>query len=235
MIELIRLQRVDPDRGAFDHYEIEVVPELNDLFGSALVVRRFGRIGETLQEKTDYFGSPEAAKAFASQKLDERVRSGYMIVEGDNSLRIEDCFFCRLLDKPEEDPCFVATLSSTTMIVGWDQTYRGRSILVINKHIPDFFRVQHREILRLLSDIKLAEDVLRRAFEPAMMNYLFMGNVTQHAHLHLVPRYADDPNFGSSPFLDTARVKTPSLQPETYRELADRLREKMHYQDCRPD
>jgi diadenosine tetraphosphate (Ap4A) HIT family hydrolase len=79
-------------------------------------------------------------------------------------------------------------------------------------------------MLRWLSDVKRAEMQIRSAFHPDMMNYLFMGNVTQHAHLHLVPRYKTDPNFGESPFLDTSRVRRPSLTPDDYRAIAERVR-----------
>jgi len=223
-VNIVRLQRVIPESGTFSYYELEVDTDHQDLFATASVTRRYGRIGEPLQEKVSYFESEAAASAFVQSKVSERMDQGYELVEGENELRVESCFFCRLLQDPESDPCYVASFSSSTLIVGWDQTYRGRSILVLNKHLPDFFRVSHQEMLRLLSDIKKAEAMLRHAFSPEMMNYLFMGNVTQHAHLHLVPRYSSDPNFGSSPFLDTTRVRTPSLAPDEYASLARQVR-----------
>ena len=110
------------------------------------------------------------------------------------------------------------------LLVGWDQTYPGRSLLVFRKHIPDFFRLAPSELLSSLSEIHKAELAIRTAFAPEMMNYLFMGNITGHVHLHLVPRYRDDPHFGESPFLDSARVREPQLEADEYRDIATRMR-----------
>lgn len=225
MSRLVRLHRVDETDAAYRYYELEVLSETGDLFGSSAVRRRYGRIGETPQERLQYFETVSEANAYLDKKLKEKLSRGYEIVDSDaGRLRRDKCFFCRMLEDPKSDPCFVMTLSSSTLVVGWDQSYAGRSILVLNKHIPDFFRVSHHEILRLLSDVKASERLIRSAFKPDMMNYLFMGNVTQHAHLHLVPRYVSDPNFGRSPFLDTTRVEAPSLSDSEYRAIADKVR-----------
>jgi diadenosine tetraphosphate (Ap4A) HIT family hydrolase/predicted DNA-binding WGR domain protein len=224
-------EKVDDAAGMYRRYEIGVINGEPDLFGSVSVLIRFGRIGEKLVEKHVVFEEESQAEAFCEKKIREKVNRGYRPVSssttGTESLARSSCFFCRMLMDPLGDPCFVHQFPSSTLVVGWDQSYAGRSILVLNKHIPDFFRVSHQEMMTLLSDIKKSESAIRHAFHPDMMNYLFMGNVTQHAHLHLVPRYRTDPHFGSSPFLDTQRVKSPSLAPDEYRELAARLRTSM--------
>ena len=51
-----------------------------------------------------------------------------------------------------------------------------------------------------------------------------MGNTADHVHLHLVPRYESDPNFGSSPFMDTSRAVEPQLSDHEYRQIAKSLR-----------
>jgi diadenosine tetraphosphate (Ap4A) HIT family hydrolase len=36
-----------------------------------------------------------------------------------------------------------------------------------------------------------------RSFAPDHMNYESLGNVVPHLHVHLVPRYRDDPRWGA--------------------------------------
>jgi diadenosine tetraphosphate (Ap4A) HIT family hydrolase len=97
-------------------------------------------------------------------------------------------------------------------------------MLIFKKHIPDFFRLAPSELLASLGEIKRCEIAIRQAFGAKLMNYLFMGNRAGHVHLHLVPRYESDPNFGSSPFLETNRAVEPRLTESQYRKIAEKIR-----------
>ncbi|MGE3343794.1 MAG: hypothetical protein AB7L71_10185 [Vicinamibacterales bacterium] len=36
--------------------------------------------------------------------------------------------------------------------------------------------------------------MIERVFSPCHMNYLLLGNIVPHLHVHVVPRYLDDPS-----------------------------------------
>ncbi len=38
--------------------------------------------------------------------------------------------------------------------------------------------------------------MIEQVFAPCHMNYLLLGNLVPHLHVHLVPRYLDDPAPG---------------------------------------
>jgi diadenosine tetraphosphate (Ap4A) HIT family hydrolase len=38
--------------------------------------------------------------------------------------------------------------------------------------------------------------MIERVFNPCHMNYLLLGNIVPHLHVHVVPRYLDDPSPG---------------------------------------
>lgn len=213
------LQRVDADSGAYRWYELQLRTDRN-LFETSTVVMAWGRIGQTnggSMRKTFY--SLDSAKSFFQAKLRQRLQRGYQEVGEIEVPNDGNCVLCRLLKEPEKEPRVIHEFPNSILLLNRDQSYQGRSILVFKKHIPDFFRLASSEMLEFLPEIRLSEKALRKAFDPALMNYLFMGNTTAHVHLHLVPRYRTDPNFGRSPFLDTARTMTAQRTPDEYRDL----------------
>jgi diadenosine tetraphosphate (Ap4A) HIT family hydrolase len=49
------------------------------------------------------------------------------------------------------------------------------------------------------------------AFAPWKMNHLSLGNTDEHVHWHLMPRYEDDPQHHSQPFVHADRFDAMKL------------------------
>jgi diadenosine tetraphosphate (Ap4A) HIT family hydrolase len=47
--------------------------------------------------------------------------------------------------------------------------------------------------MRFWAEVLHAARAIETVFEPVKMNYDILGNSVPHLHVHLVPRYADDP------------------------------------------
>lgn len=219
-------QRVDHKVGAYRWYRITLWTESGDLFRQPKVIIERGRIGQQGETIERYFDTLSGAKTYFQQKVNQRLQRGYIEV-GAIDLSEPECGLCNLLNEVEEKPTFVHSFKHTVLVVNWDQSYLGRSMLILKRHIPDFFRLASSELLATLSEIRQSEAAIRDAFGSDLMNYLFMGNRAGHVHLHLVPRYESDPNFGSSPFLETSRTLAPSLSDSRYRQLAEKIRERI--------
>ncbi|MFG3604383.1 WGR domain-containing protein [Micromonospora chersina] len=214
-------ERVAPDQNQFKWYTIDYWAAGDDLFGTPRIEIRHGRMGQAGDSKERYFNSTEEANEYFDRKVNERIVRGYRLVgQASVGLNVPDCALCGLVRVPSKHPTFICEFRRSVFFISWDQTYPGRSMLVFKTHLPDFFHMSPSELLSILPEVRQAEVALRKAFDSSMMNYLFMGNTAHHVHLHLVPRSERDPNFGSSPFLDTSRVRGPQLPSDEYRRLA---------------
>lgn len=213
------LQRVDAASGAYRWYELQLLADRNP-FQTSMVAMTWGRIGQTKGGSVmKTFDSLDSAENFFQIKLRQYLRKGYQEVDEIEAPNDGSCVLCRLIQGPEQEPRVIHEFPNSLLLLNRDQSYQGRSMLILKKHVPDFFRLAPSEMLKLLPEIRLSERALRKAFNPVLMNYLFMGNTAAHVHLHLVPRYRSDPSFGKSPFLDTDRTMIDQRTPDEYRSL----------------
>lgn len=68
------LTRVDPSCNLRRFYSLALT---NSLFGEHGVARQWGRIGAQGQRRTDWYGSPEAARAEMERMVRSKRRKGY--------------------------------------------------------------------------------------------------------------------------------------------------------------
>jgi diadenosine tetraphosphate (Ap4A) HIT family hydrolase len=71
---------------------------------------------------------------------------------------------------------------------------RGHAIVVFRgRHVADFTALSPTEVAEYWRDIQSVAKMIERVFAPCHMNYQLLGNSVPHLHVHLVPRYLDDP------------------------------------------
>lgn len=221
----VHLTLVNEHERHYKWYCVALVYSAEFLFPKYVVSIKWGRIGEEGVENKREFDDEEAAIRFATTKIDDKLRKGYVATLPASAHERIDCSLCRLLHKQSEDDCFIVDLRRTMVFLNWDQSYRGRLMLVLKTHVRDFFSLSQPELLAVVRELRIVERAIQASLKPAMLNYLFMGNKAEHAHLHVVPRYREDKNYGASPFLDTSRAERPQLAGDEYRRLAAEIRE----------
>ena len=71
---------------------------------------------------------------------------------------------------------------------------RGLSHLYFRgRHVVEPTELSEDEATLFFAELLHAGRAIERVFEPVKMNYDILGNSVPHLHVHLVPRYADDP------------------------------------------
>ena len=74
---------------------------------------------------------------------------------------------------------------------------RGHAIVIFrDRHVADFTSLTTDEAAAYWRDVHAVAGTIERVFAPCHMNYLLLGNSVPHLHVHLVPRYLDDPAPG---------------------------------------
>jgi diadenosine tetraphosphate (Ap4A) HIT family hydrolase len=72
---------------------------------------------------------------------------------------------------------------------------KGHTAVVFrSRHVASFTALTADELVDYWKDIQDVGQMIERVFTPCHMNYLLLGNIVPHLHVHVVPRYLDDPS-----------------------------------------
>ena len=106
--------------------------------------------------------------------------------------RGEGCWFCK---KQLGAPFFSG--SAGDAYLERHGIARGHAIVVFRvRHVADFTSLTAAEAAAYWGDVHAVARMIERVFMPCHMNYQLLGNLVPHLHVHLVPRYLDDPAPG---------------------------------------
>lgn len=72
----------------------------------------------------------------------------------------------------------------------------GYAAVIAKRHVVEPFELPSRTRRAFWEDVTLAAKALSDLFTPIKMNYELHGNTIPHLHVHLYPRFADDPFVG---------------------------------------
>jgi diadenosine tetraphosphate (Ap4A) HIT family hydrolase len=121
------------------------------------------------------------------------------------------CEICeRIARFTPENPYLIAELETGYAVLADNQMYRGYTIFLAKRCVPELHELPRDERSRFLEEMALVAEAVFRAFEPRKLNYELLGNSVAHLHWHLIPRYADDakprwPVWSNEAFLHAPR------------------------------
>ena len=109
-----------------------------------------------------------------------------------------DCLYCTENEKLHSLMIYICDMEATKLYLFRDQTYTGRCVLALNEHINQFYELSDDTAAALARDMKKLGLALDKAFSPAKVNYGYYSDKLPHVHCHVVPKYPDSPDFGST-------------------------------------
>jgi len=66
------------------------------------------------------------------------------------------------------------------------------AVVFRRRHVAAFTDLASDELTDYWADIQDVGRTIERVFKPCHLNYLLLGNIVPHLHVHIVPRYLDD-------------------------------------------
>jgi diadenosine tetraphosphate (Ap4A) HIT family hydrolase len=135
------------------------------------------------------------------------------------------CPFCELIPelRAGKQEC-LAELDESFVILAYDQFYPGYSILVLKDHEEQLVELSAERQARLWRDVARVAGALKRVLNPARINYECLGNMVNHIHWHVVPRYADDQRRHEPIWLRPEAERRGTMTAEQRADVVGRLR-----------
>lgn len=136
----------------------------------------------------------------------------------------DTCVFCSILSRDDDEQTFILHRARLNYVVLNIYPYTtGHLMVVPYEHTADFAALAKETSDELMDLAKRAQSVLQETYHPHGFNLgMNLGRaagagVTEHLHLHVLPRWSGDANFMST-------VGETRVLPEDLSTTFDRLR-----------
>ena len=106
--------------------------------------------------------------------------------------QVENCPVCSQQDMPEE-MLDIAELPHCWLSAEPIECLKGACHLIAKRHVVELYELDDRELLSLMREVQLCARALHKVTGAVKINYEIHGNTVPHLHVHLYPRYRDDP------------------------------------------
>lgn len=140
--------------------------------------------------------------------MEQHTDCSYCMCGTDNTL--VDAFGIPMLDLP-----------ASKLILFKEQSHKGRVIVASKQHVDDISCMSEEDAAAFMADVRHVAAALHKAFNPDKINFGAYGDTMHHLHVHIVPKYKDDPfEFGDVFAMNPGRV---TLEPAQYDEIAQAI------------
>ncbi len=115
--------------------------------------------------------------------------------------------------KRGEYPYLIHEFPNSWWLLGEHQYYAGYSVLLLKGHEREMTGLTAEVSAAVFQELLTAQRAVERAMGPHKMNLCSLGNVVDHVHWHLFPRYADDPKRENPPWLQMTEFASKNITP----------------------
>lgn len=136
-------------------------------------------------------------------------------------MKDNNCAYCvggELLDKFGIKIC---DLNVSQLVLFKEQSHRGRCVVAYKDHISELINISEEERTAFMNDVVRVSNAIHKAFNPDKVNYGAYGDTGCHLHMHLVPKYKDEFEWGGTFEMNPGKT---FLSDEEYQEIIDKIK-----------
>lgn len=151
------------------------------------------------------------------------------------TLKKEACPLCQNVSTGTRTPDFICELSQTIITRGpFAHRWPGALQVTSKRHVRDPSQLKYPHFIHTQSELYAIENAIRKVTRPHHMNVVKFGNVVEHLHWHLIPRFGHEKHSQKTPweladFPTQELFHTPSTQPLDllYEEISEELKSQL--------
>ena len=108
---------------------------------------------------------------------------------------------CPLCKRENEDIIFENGLFRVILV----DEIPGYIRVITQKHIKEFSELNDNEAVEIMLAVKKIEKAMIKFLNPDKINIASLGNMVPHLHIHIIPRYINDPWWPGATFCEKKR------------------------------
>lgn len=130
------------------------------------------------------------------------------------------CMYCdKDNEKRKEILIEVGHLSCSTLFILKNQNHLGRVVVAFDGHCKEVFDIPEEQRAGFFNDIARVAKAMDEIYHPDKINYGMFGDTVPHIHMHIVPKYKDQLQWGHF-FWDKGNPEV-ALTEEEYAKMAE--------------
>lgn len=134
----------------------------------------------------------------------------------------QNCAYCVHGEPLAAFGIYICDLSeASSLYLFKEQSHPGRVIVAPKEHVEDFTDMTDDERNAYFADVARASKALKKAFNPAKVNYGAFNDKGRHLHFHLVPKYENEFEYGGMFAMNPGRV---TLTDAEYAEIIEKIK-----------
>lgn len=111
-------------------------------------------------------------------------------------MKDNNCGYCQGGELLAKFGIKICDLDVSQLILFKEQSHPGRCIVAYKDHVSEIVNISDEERNRFFADVNKAAKAIHKAFSPDKVNYGAYGDTGCHLHVHLVPKYKDEFEWG---------------------------------------
>ena len=135
-----------------------------------------------------------------------------------------DCLYCNRNQLQKDLMIEICDLKVSTLFLFKEQTYRGRCIVAHKDHNRELYELDAQELSDYMADVNKVAKAIKAVFAPVKVNYGAYSDKLPHLHFHLVPKYVDGIDYGSTFVMNPQQVY---LSETEYAEMIELIKEEL--------
>ena len=137
---------------------------------------------------------------------------------------MSECFYCEDGEKRKSLMIEICKLNYSTIYLNRNQKYPGRCVVKLNEHKTEYFQMTKEQRDGYFEELAATAKAIFELYHPDKINYATFGDLLQHLHVHVTPKYENGPDWGKY-FRDDAPATV--LTEEEYAERVAAIRAKL--------
>ena len=136
----------------------------------------------------------------------------------------EGCPVCQKWPHPEGE-VLLHDFPTSQLTTYKEACLRGECCLTLKPHAVEIFELNEKVLLDYMKEVQVCARVLKDVTKAIKINYEMHGNTIPHMHMHLFPRYKDDP-FPGAP-IDYRKTEPPVYKGNEFETFVELMKEKL--------
>ncbi len=118
----------------------------------------------------------------------------------------------------------ICELPMSKVILFKEQSHPGRVIVACKKHVDDITELTQDERAQYMEDINKVAVAIHKLFGPDKVNFGAYGDTMHHLHVHIVPKYKDQYEWGGVFAMNPHETE---LTDAEYAELVEKIKKEL--------